>query len=138
MLAPRSSLEKALGAPADAFSLPDRSITPRGSRTSSPSTVARFNSVSVIASGSVKLLFSSVINACRSAGPNELTTVSVAGVVEGDAAASALGFLAPLAVLDADGGGAVDAGGCAERFAAKSETLTEQNSYRGFTVICRC
>ena len=67
------------GASAGAFSLAGKSITPRGSRTMRPSTVARFNSVSVVASGFVKLLFNSVMTAWRSAGPNELTRSSVSG-----------------------------------------------------------
>ena len=49
-----------------------------------PSTVARFNSVSVIASGSVKLAFNRVTTACRSAGPNELTRSSVVGLGEAE------------------------------------------------------
>ena len=46
--------------------------------------VARFNSVSVIASGFVKLFLKSVMTACKSAAPNELINSSVVGVAEGD------------------------------------------------------
>src|SRR5213594_451376 len=116
------SLQKALGAEADGFSLPRKSITPRGSRASRPSTVARFNSVSAIASGSVKLLFSSVMTACRSAGPNELTKSSVIGVADGEAAGSAGDFDSACGNLpDGDRAGEVGAGDCAPRFTAKIE-----------------
>jgi hypothetical protein len=69
-----------------------------------PSTVARFNSVSVIASGSVKLAFNSVTTACRSAGPNELTGSSVVGPDKGagderaDGLAEAAGLLGDITV----------------------------------------
>src|SRR6266404_9165326 len=53
-------------------------------RTSKPVSVARFNSVSVIASGLLKLVFKSERAACRSASPNELMICSVVGVGEGD------------------------------------------------------
>ena len=66
------------------FSLPGKSVIPRGNRTNKPSTVARLNSVSVIASGSVKLAFSNVMNACRSDGPNESTNSSKVGVADGE------------------------------------------------------
>ena len=46
--------------------------------------VARFNSVSVMASGFVKLFLKSVMTACKSAAPNEFITSSVVGVAEGD------------------------------------------------------
>jgi hypothetical protein len=72
--------------------------------------VARLNSVSVIASGFVKLLFNRVIAVCKSPGLNESTNCLVVGflVGEGDGATGG---------LDAtDGGltgcdGAGDAGG---------------------------
>jgi hypothetical protein len=65
---------------------------PRGNRTIRPSTVARFKFVSVIASGFVKLLFNSVITACKSAGLNESTNCLVVGFLagEGDGAAGGL------------------------------------------------
>src|SRR5580765_4881068 len=112
-----TSPQKAFGAAVDGFSLPGKSITPRGSRTSRPWTVARLNSVSVIASGSVKLLFSSVITACSSPGPNELTKSCVVGVADGDAAGSAGDLAGVCGVLPPGGGGAVGAGDCAARFA---------------------
>jgi hypothetical protein len=118
--------------------LAGKSITPRGSRTSRPSTVARFNSVSVIASGSVKLLFSSVITDCRSAGPNELIKASVVGVADGETAGGAGDFDGACGVLPPGGGGAVGAGDCAARFAASMEIATEQSSNRDITMICRC
>ena len=72
-----------LGVSGGAFSFGKR-VTPRGSRIIRPSTVARFNSVSVIASGSVKLAFNRLTIACRSAGPNELTRSSVVGLDDGE------------------------------------------------------
>src|SRR4030095_13759918 len=93
-----------LGASAGAFPLAGKSITPRGSRVMRPSTVARFNSVSVIASGSVKLAFNSATTAWRSAGPNELTRSSVVGLDEGegddseDGLAEAAGLLGDITV----------------------------------------
>ena len=50
-------------------------------RTSNPASVARFSSVSVIASGFAKLLFKSEIADWRSLSPNELIICSVLGVV---------------------------------------------------------
>lgn len=64
-----------------------------------PSTVARFNSVSVIASGLVKLLFDSVMTAWRSGGPNELTRSSVVGLPEGEGDASADGLAVAAGLL---------------------------------------
>src|SRR5262249_40402393 len=52
---------------------------------SNPVRVARFSSVSVIASGFVKLVFKNEIAAWRSPSPNELTICSVVGVAEGEA-----------------------------------------------------
>src|SRR5215813_14628445 len=74
------------------FCLVGKSITPLGSRATRPSTVARFISVSVIASGIVKLVFNSVMTACRSAGANELTISPVVGLAEGEGDADAAGF----------------------------------------------
>src|SRR5438046_10278947 len=97
-----------LGPSAGAFSLAGKSITPRGSRTMRPSTVARFNSVSVIASGSVKFAFNRVTTACRSAWPNELTRSSVVGLDEGegdesaDGLAEAAGLLGDITAGDGD------------------------------------
>ncbi len=61
--------------------------------------VARFSSVSVIASGLVKLPFNSVMTAWRSGEPNELTKSSVVGLPEGegDASADGLAEAAPIA-----------------------------------------
>jgi hypothetical protein len=83
-----------------------------------PSTVARFNSVSVIASGFVKLVFNSVMTACRSAGPNELTRSSVVGLGEGDDAAAGLGDAAALL-----GGITVGAGDCASALIARNKLI---------------
>src|SRR6266513_1259652 len=128
-----------LGPSAGAFSLPGNSITPRGSRTSRPSTVARFNSVSVIASGSVKLLFSSVMTACRSAGPNELTKSSVVGEADGEVAGSAGDFDCACGILPGGAGGAdVGEGDCAPRFTAKMEMTKVACKNRDITVIRRC
>src|SRR5881227_2599171 len=85
-----------LGPSAGAFSLLGKSITPRGNRIMRPSTVARFNSVSVIASGSVKFAFNRVTPACRSAWPNELTRSSVVGLGEGEGSADGLAEAAGL------------------------------------------
>ena len=75
------------------------SIKPRGCRTSRPSRVARFNSVSLIASGSVKLFFRSVIAACKSGWPSELINSWVVGVPngEGDGVVDLVGAGGPLA-----------------------------------------
>jgi len=72
-----------------------------------PSTVARFNSVSVIASGSVKLAFNRVTTACRSAWLNELTRSSVVGLDEGEGVESADGLAEAAGLLGdiAAGGG---------------------------------
>src|SRR5436190_18433188 len=67
-----------------ALSLLGKSITPRGNRTISPSSVARFNSVSVIAPGFVKLLFKSVMSACKSGRPNESTNSCADGIAAGE------------------------------------------------------
>src|SRR5258707_1229815 len=75
-------------------------------RTSNPVSVARFNSVSVIASGLLKLLFKSAIADWRSFSPNELIICSVLGV--GEAEAEGAGDLAaaePFAVGAEDGAG---------------------------------
>src|SRR5512143_3789353 len=98
-------------------------MTPRGSRTIRPSTVARFSSVSVIASGFVKLVFNSVMTACRSAGPNELTISSVVGLAEGEGDDGADG-LAEAAGLP----GGITAGGvvCANALIAMKK-LTQDN-----------
>jgi hypothetical protein len=85
-----------------------------------PSTVARFNSVSVIASGFVKLVFNSVMTACRSAGPNELIRSSVVGLAEGEGDESADGF-AEAAGLP--GGMTVGGGVCASAFIAKQKLI---------------
>jgi hypothetical protein len=60
--------------------------------------VARFNSVSLIASGFVKLFFKRVMAACRSAWPNELINSWVLGVPdgEGDGVADLAGVGGPL------------------------------------------
>src|SRR5438876_2059181 len=104
-----------LGPSAGAFSLAGKSITPRGSRTNKPSTVARFNSVSVIASGSVKFALSNVIKVCRSAGPNESTNSSTVGVADGEDVGCA-GDFGPICAAD------VGAGDWATRFAPRTET----------------
>jgi hypothetical protein len=71
-----------------------------------PSTVARFNSVSEIASGFVKLLFRSEMTACRSAGPNELTRSSVVGLTDGEGDKSADGLSDAAGLLWGTGAGA--------------------------------
>src|SRR6185503_14912222 len=85
------------------LSLLAKSVIPRGSRTNKPSTVARLNSVSVIASGLVKLALSNVINACRSAGPNESTSSSTVGVADGEGIGCA-GNFAPVCASDGGDG----------------------------------
>src|SRR5713226_6384839 len=70
-------------------------------RTSNPASVARFNSVSVIASGLVKLLFRSAIADWRSFSPSELIICSVLGVADADGA----GDLAAATELFDDGAG---------------------------------
>src|SRR5204863_4809103 len=109
-----------LGPSAGAFSLAGKSITPRGSRTMRPSTVARFNSVSVIASGSVKFDFNSVTTACRSAWPNELTRSSVVGLDEGEGNGSADGLAEAAGRL---GGITVGGGVCASAVIATKKLM---------------
>ena len=124
-----------LGGTAGTFSLPGKSITPRGSRAVRPSTVARFNSVSVIASGSTKLLFSSVIKVCKSAGPNELTTSSVVGDADGELAGAADDFEAVCgAVPGGVCGGNFGIGDCAARVAVKIERANAASKSRDITI----
>src|ERR1700745_4341699 len=85
------------------LSLPAKSVIPCGTRTNKPSTVARLNSVSVIASGLVKLALSNAINACRSAGPNDSTNSSMVGVDDGEGV-GCIGDFAPVCAGD-DGAG---------------------------------
>jgi hypothetical protein len=85
-----------------------------------PSTVARFNSVSVVTSGFVKLVFNSVMTARRSAGPNELTRSSVVGLAEGEDDACADG-LAGAAGLP--GGITVGGGVCARALIAMKKLM---------------
>ena len=80
-----------------------------------PSTVARFNSVSVISSGFVKLVLNSVIIAWRSVGPNELTRSSVVGLNEGEGDESADGLAEAAGLL---GDITVGDGVCASAFIA--------------------
>src|SRR6266513_2443750 len=117
-----------LGPSAGAFSLAGKSITPRGSRTNKPSTVARFNSVSVIASGSVKLALSNVMNACRSDGPNESTSSSTVGVAEREGVGCAGDFGA---VCGAD----VGAGDWAARFEPRTKITNVASKNRDITII---
>jgi len=76
-------------------------------RTSNPASVARFNSVSVIASGLVKLLFKSAIADWRSLSPNELIICSVLGVADAEAegAGDLVAAAEPFAVGAEDGAG---------------------------------
>jgi hypothetical protein len=74
-------------------------------RVSKPISVARFNSVSVIASGFVKLLFRSAIAVCRSPSPNESMICSVPGVGEADGVTDLTGTAGLLAVGTDDGAG---------------------------------
>src|SRR5207245_10005691 len=90
-----------------------------------PSTVARFNSVSVIASGSVKFAFNRVTTACRSAWLNELTRSSVVGLDEGKGDESADG-LAEAAGLCGD----VTAGGGVGGRAVVAKKLMKNNDGR--------
>ena len=78
------------------------------------------------------------MTACRSAGPNELTKSCVVGVTDGEAAGSAGDFDGTCGALPPGGGGAVGAGDCAARLAARIEMATEQSSNLDFTMICRC
>ena len=101
--------------------------------------VARFNSVSVIASGFVKLLFKSVMTACKSAAPNELITSSVVGVAEGDD--DGVGEdLAGVGALLAAGEAAEGAGDWANPFATiKTQIVIPAGQVnRNISVKCRC
>ena len=99
-------------------------MTPRGSRTTSPSTVARFNSVSVIASGFVKLVFNNVTIACRSAGLNKLTRSSVVGLAEGEDDDGAEGFAE---VVGLPGGIAAGGGVCASALIAMKKLMKDND-----------
>jgi hypothetical protein len=92
-----------------------------------PSTVARFNSVSVIASGFVKLVFNSVMTACRSGRPNELTRSSVVGLAEGEGDESADGLAEAAGLL---GGITVGGGVCASRFIAMKKLMKDNDVNR--------
>src|SRR5215475_11629044 len=118
MCPPTISLYKVLGVSASAFSLAGKSITPLGNRITRPSTVARFNSVSVIASGFVKLVFNNVMTACRSAGPNELIRSSVVGLAEGEGDDSPDGLAVTTGLA---GGIAVGGGVWASAFIARKK-----------------
>src|SRR2546423_14710158 len=56
---------------------------PPGIRTRRPANIARFSSTSVIAFGFVKLLFNSVIAACKSASPKESSNCSTGDDADG-------------------------------------------------------
>lgn len=87
-------------------------------RTSNPTTVARFNSVSVIASGLVKLLFRSAIADWRSFSPSELIICSVLGVADADGAGD-LAAATELFAVGADDG----AGVWPNEFAARKNAM---------------
>ena len=87
-------------------------------RTSNPASVARFNSVSVIASGLVKLLFRSVIADWRSFSPSELIICSVLGVPDADGAGD-LAAATELFAVGADDG----AGVWPNKFAARKNAM---------------
>jgi hypothetical protein len=89
-----------------------------------PSTVDRFNSVSVIASGFVKLVFNSVRTACRSAGPNELTISSVVGLDDGEGDESADGLAEAAGLL---GDITVGGGVCASVFIAVNKLMKDND-----------
>src|SRR5690349_12146642 len=91
------------------FCLAGKSVMPRGSRAARPSTVARFNSVSVVASGFVKLVLNNVMTACRSAGFNESIRSPVVGLADGEGDAGADGFAEAVGLL----GGTTIGGVCA-------------------------
>ena len=74
-------------------------------RASNPVSVARFNSVSVIASGFAKLLFKSAIADWRSLSPNEFIICSVLGVADGDGAGDLAAEAELFAVGAEDGAG---------------------------------
>jgi hypothetical protein len=104
--------------------LAGKSITPRGSLIINPSTVARFTSVSVIASGFVKLLFNSVMTAWRSGGPNELTRSSVVGLPEGEGVASVDGLAEAAGLF---GGTTAGGGVCASAFIARQKLIKDND-----------
>src|SRR5712692_4742723 len=94
---------------------------------SRPSSVARFNSVSLIASGVVNLFFKSVIAACKSAAPKESISCSFGGVPEGEG--DGVADFAGAGVLLGDGVGEDDgrgdgAGDCAKACAASEIEMT--------------
>ena len=87
-------------------------------RTSNPASVARFNSVSVIASGLVKLLFRSAIADWRSFSPSELIICSVLAVADADGAGD-LAAATELFAVGADDG----AGVWPSKFAARKNAM---------------
>jgi hypothetical protein len=87
-------------------------------RTSNPASVARFSSVSVIASGLAKLLFKSEIADWRSLSPNELIICSVLGVADADGAGDFAAEAELFAVGAEDG-----AGVCPNKFAASKNAM---------------
>ena len=76
--------------------------------------------------------------ACRSAGPNELTTSSVVGAMDGEAAASAGDFEGTCGTVP-DGVCAGNLGGgiCAPRFATKMTMASVACKNRDITIISR-
>jgi hypothetical protein len=80
--------------------------------------------VSVIASGFVKLVFKSVMTACKSAEPNELTKSSVVGLAEGEGDDGADG---PAEAAGLPGAITVGCGVCASALIAKEKKLMKDN-----------
>jgi len=88
-------------------------------RTNNPVSVARFSSVSVIASGFAKLLFKSESAACRSPWSNELMISCVPGVAVGDGDDVAVDFGAGFFAVGAPDGAGVWPG----KFAANKNEM---------------
>ena len=85
--------------------------------------------MSVTASGLVKLLFNSVMTACRSAWPNELIKSSAVGAAAGDGDGR---------VLVTIGEDEFEAGDCAKMAAAKIDIVKLASQNRNITVSFRC
>jgi len=83
----------------------------------------------VIASGLVKLLFNSVMTACKSTWPNELIKSSVVGVADGEGDGHA---------LVTTGEDEIGAGDCAKLDVAKIDIVKLPSQNRNITVRFRC
>jgi hypothetical protein len=77
------------------------------------------------------------MTACRSAGPNELTTSSVVGDADGELAGAAGGFETVCGAVPGEVcAGNFGVGDCAERVAVKIERANAASQSRDITISC--